>query len=133
MKTSSIDRIVKKAVTKLLVSDKISKRVLVKLCFFDSKSLFIPKQTKLPGDPYGARVDLSDFIKESDKRIKARKKLFSGVIVYDPHRAAYSCSSSMCPILRDMFTSFKKRNSKFHCIIARSKNTFIEYKRPRKK
>ena len=129
MKSSSIEKIVKKAITKIDTEDSKFGTNRVKMCFFDSKNLFVPKQIGIPGDPRGSRIDLSDFVKESDKRIRTGRKLFSGVVVYDPYHIAYFSSTSLCPVLADTLDSFKQRDSKFHCILARDKKSYVEYRK----
>ena len=133
MKKSSIEKVVKKAVLKIhkdtgsVLPDLPSR---VKFCFFDSKSMFIPKDGPVPNDgDYHSRVNLDDFIKETDKRIRAGKKLFSGVVVYDPRRASHKTVTWMCPLLERTLDDFKRGNKKFHCIIATSEDKYLEYKK----
>jgi hypothetical protein len=133
VKDSSIKKIVKKAVTKIhkdieLVQDNLPQRVV--FCFFDSKSMFIPKYGEMPNDgPHRTRVDQADFIKESDKRIREGRKLFSGVVVYDPRQVSHRSATWMCPYLVNTFENFKKRDKKFHCIMATGKDKYLEYKK----
>lgn len=129
MKESTIEKMVKKAVTKIH-EDTGKHPNRVKFCFFDSKSMFIPKDGPVPNDgPHHSRVDLSDFIKESDKRIREGRKLFSGVVVYDPRNVSHRSASWLCPLLRMTLDDFKRRDKQFHCIIATDKDKYLEYKK----
>jgi hypothetical protein len=133
MKESSIKKIVKKAVAKIHEEhvepgDTIPKRV--RFCFFDSRSMFIPGIVEIPGDgPYRGRVNASDLIRETDRRLRAGKKLFSGVIVYDPRRVSHKSETWMCPLLKNTFNDLKAKDKKFHCIMATSGDSYLEYRK----
>ena len=133
MKDSSIEKIVKKAVLKIHKKEELPITTLpqrVRFCFFDSRSMFIPDIIPVPGDgPNRARVELSNFIKETDRRIRAGKKLFSGVVVYDPRKVSHNTATWMCPLLERTLKDFKRRDKKFHCIIATHKDKYMEYKK----
>ena len=99
------------------------------IALFSGRTVVVPKQTRYSA---GARLDIKELTKITTKRIRERRRPFSGIIMYIPSTDIEDISVNpewMCPMTENTFQKYRKNNPKFHCIMANKNKRFRIYTR----
>jgi hypothetical protein len=107
--------IVAKAIKKIHSKYKTDGKHRYAIAMLCGDEIIIPKQYRTP---WGAKVNDDDLAKITYDRIKKKKPLFDGIIMYQGKDRLYPDKFDICPDISDTFDTYKINNYKFKCIVA---------------